>query len=245
LIPQGGRDGVKKLLLDYKFHLIITSLLIISSLLQGTALSQSISFETIDKGEVSYFRYGYPDFSGSEIVIKDWKTWAWFWKRHTEGIQPPPPLPKVDFRTEMVLVVILGHQTSGGGPSIEIKSIEEIFPFTNISGKRVRVLVQENREPGPLDVITNPYHIIKVPKSISIFFEHETMEKACFDNSQCSENQFCLFQEGKCSGPGECKPKPELCPLFYAPVCGCDMKTYGNQCEAYGSGISILYNDEC
>lgn len=180
------------------------------------------------------------------MVIRDWKTWRWFWKRHTEGIYPSPPLPRVDFLKEIVLVVILGYQTSGGGgPSIEIKSVEEIFPFTDIIGKRVRALVKENREPGPLDVITNPYHIVKLSKGISVLFEHETMEKGCLDNSQCSENQFCLFEEGKCSGPGECMIKPDACPLYYAPVCGCDMKTYGNPCEAYANGVSILNKGEC
>lgn len=179
------------------------------------------------------------------MEIRDCKTWAWFWKRHTEGIQPPPSIPKVDFRTEMVLVVLLGYQTSGGGPSIEIKSIEEIFNYVSIPGKRIRVLVKENKEPGPLDIITNPYHIVKVRKSVSVVFEHEPFNNICSDNSQCGDNLFCLFPEGKCSGPGVCKLKPEICPMYYNPVCGCDMRTYGNECEAFSSGVSILYLGEC
>ncbi len=43
----------------------------------------------------------------------------------------------------MVLVVILGYQTSGGGPSIEITSIEEIFPLTSSPGKHIRVLLKD------------------------------------------------------------------------------------------------------
>ncbi|MGQ9571325.1 MAG: Kazal-type serine protease inhibitor family protein [Thermodesulfovibrionales bacterium] len=179
------------------------------------------------------------------MVIRDWKTWRWFWKRHTQGILPAPPLPKVDFLKEMVFVVMLGYQTSGGGTGIEISSVEVISDYCVFPIKNIRVLVKENKTPGPLDVITNPYHIVKVPKSISVLFEHETMEGICFDNSQCSENHFCLFPEGKCSGPGECMIKPDACPLYYAPVCGCDMKIYGNQCDAYANGVSIFHNGEC
>jgi hypothetical protein len=49
----------------------------------------------------------------------------------------------------MVLVVILGYQTSGGGPGIEIISVEEIFPnITNISGRHLRVLIKEKQDTG-------------------------------------------------------------------------------------------------
>ncbi len=89
-------------------------------------------------------------FSGAEMVIRDWKTWAWFWKKHTRGIQPEPPLPKVDFRTKMVVAAILGYKTSGGGPSIEISSIEAIFGNYILPIKSIRVFVKENRTPGPL-----------------------------------------------------------------------------------------------
>lgn len=74
----------------------------------------------------------------------------------------------------MVLAVLLGYQTSGGGPSIQIQSIEEIPACSSGADnfKTLRVVVSENREAGPLMVITNPYHIVKVPSTRSIIFEH-------------------------------------------------------------------------
>jgi hypothetical protein len=300
-----------------KASIIVSFIVVFSFVSQGPALSQTIPFKTIDKGDYSYYRGNNSEFSGAEMVIRDWKTWAWFWAKHTGGIQPLLPLPKVDFRTEMVIAAILGYQTSGGGPDIEISSIGAIFSYYVFPLRSVKVSVKENRTPGLLDVITNPYHIVKVAKSNSVVFEHEPSEKTCSNNSQCAADEyckkkagdcdgegicedkpvvcpelyasvcgcdgktygneceaaaagvsifgrgectvvsecmenwecgmkgFCLFPEGKCSGPGTCMQKPEACPLYYGPVCGCDMNTYGNPCEAYGNGVSILYAGEC
>ena len=36
-----------------------------------------------------------------------------------------------------------------------------------------------------------------------------------------------------------------VCTLQYAPVCGCNNKTYGNACEAESFGIVKYTNGEC
>jgi Kazal-type serine protease inhibitor domain len=42
------------------------------------------------------------------------------------------------------------------------------------------------------------------------------------------------------------KIKPDIvCTAQYDPVCGCNMKTYGNACEAGAASIRVLYNGEC
>ena len=66
---------------------------------------------------------------------------------------------------------------------------------------------------------------------------------------QCDRGQFCEFPAGVCSsiadGTGVCKPQTNACPDIYSPVCGCDNKTYGNDCERQAAGVSTLHAGAC
>jgi hypothetical protein len=61
-------------------------------------------------------------------------------------------------------------------------------------------------------------------------------------------NQYCDFGTGNCGvadAQGTCKTKPQFCPFIFAPVCGCDGKTYGNSCQAAAAGASIDHQGRC
>lgn len=68
----------------------------------------------------------------------------------------------------------------------------------------------------------------------------------CKSDADCgSPKKFCHKTTGKCDGPGSCENRPEACPFFFLPVCGCDGRTYGNACIAFQAGVSVRANGQC
>jgi hypothetical protein len=67
----------------------------------------------------------------------------------------------------------------------------------------------------------------------------------CIDNSGCSTLYYCEKGNGNCGGTGTCTLRPTACPLYVAPVCGCNKMSYTNSCFCHAAGETEAYAGDC
>ena len=85
-----------------------------------------------------------------------------------------------------------------------------------------------------------------VPKKST---KKKTKSCSILDRSSCpKDSEFCELPQGSCQKPsqqGLCQKKSVFCPMLYKPVCGCDGKTYSNNCLRQSAGVSEKHDGVC
>ena len=109
------------------------------------------------------------------IVIRDRDAWVELWKQLSSKQFPQPPLPEIDFSREMLIVVAMGEQGTGGF-SISVDGVYE-------KNNKIEVIVKSFR-PGKkcmlTQALTQPVDVVRLKKSdYSVVFRETSETKNC------------------------------------------------------------------
>jgi len=109
-------------------------------------------------------------------VIRDSSAWQEWWRRVTANHRQPVPVPPVDFRREMVVLVGLGTQRSTGY-EVSVVSVRQV-------GATLQVRVQVSLlGAGPCMAgmaVTSPVDVIRIPRSGGVVtFLDESFQQDC------------------------------------------------------------------
>ncbi len=111
-------------------------------------------------------------------VVRDSLAWREWWRRVTANLSQAVPVPSVDFRREMLILVGLGTQRSTGY-DVSVVSVRQVGATLQI---RVHVSLLGRGPCMAGMAATSPVDIIRVPRSGGVVtFQDESFQQDCRD----------------------------------------------------------------
>ncbi len=112
-------------------------------------MAQTPAFSTVAKGDMSDQQ------TARQVTVRTAAEWKMFWKEHA----PTAKMPAVDFGKDMVVGIFLGSKPSAGH-DVEIIGVR--------MEEKDLVVEYVQKQPGrgtlAAQVLTEPYHLVTVPK---------------------------------------------------------------------------------
>ena len=96
-------------------------------------------------------------------IIQNFPEWKVLWDAHASILSRPPQIPSVDFSQEMVIAYFAGEKQQSGH-RVEIDSVE-VQASADLGDHTLVIRVREHTSARlSSDVMTQPHHIVRVPK---------------------------------------------------------------------------------
>lgn len=127
-------------------------------------------------------------------------------------------------------------------PATVIKELETALPASDVG--LLMAGTRSGSSGSPQFAVNEAYTRVKGPRVGKV-------GDACGSRGTppCEASLFCKWERsamcGRADAAGVCSVKPSICIKVYKPVCGCDRKTYGNECEAHSAGVAVDYDGAC
>jgi PrcB C-terminal len=129
--------------------LFVISVFSVSLFSVTSAVAQTQSFSTVAKGDASEQQIA------RQVTVRTAAEWKALWKEHA----PAAKMPAVDFSKDMVVGVFLGSKPSAGH-DVEIVGVR--------MEEKDLVVEYVQKQPGrgtlAAQILTEPYHLVTVPK---------------------------------------------------------------------------------